>query len=299
MEILCVLNNSNGTPDYIKEILLKPYKYQSLRSSGTNVFNQFIDAFNVWLKVPEERLAIINKASELMFHAAIMLDDIQDNSPVRDGELAAHSVFGVAQTLNCANYLCFLALEEVRKMENLKAVEIFSGMDVYWRDTVTCPTEKEYFEIGLDKTVGHVRMVVRLMQIESVSETDYTGLVRKLGIHYQVLDDYMSLQSKQNAQDKGTFCEDIEEGKFSLPIIHSIQANPQNRQELLDIWKQRTKSMELKQHALKLLEGTGSFSHCRKFLEDLEQDIRNDIQKFGENAILEKIMNTVSIHKIK
>lgn len=38
-------------------------------------------------------------------------DDIQDNSVLRRGIPVAHSIYGVASTINAANYMSFVALE--------------------------------------------------------------------------------------------------------------------------------------------------------------------------------------------
>ncbi|KAI9299524.1 isoprenoid synthase domain-containing protein, partial [Cunninghamella echinulata] len=123
--------------------------------------------------------------------------------------------------------------------------------------------------------------------------SDYTALVSKIGIHFQVRDDYMNLQSKTYADNKG-FCEDLTEGKFSFPIIHSIRSDPSNRQ-LLNILKQKSQSVELKQFALQLLEKTDTFSYCRQFLAKLEDEARQDIKQLGGNRKLEAIMNVLSV----
>lgn len=41
------------------------------------------------------------------------IDDIQDNSILRRGIPVAHSIYGVASTINAANYVLFIALERV------------------------------------------------------------------------------------------------------------------------------------------------------------------------------------------
>lgn len=115
----------------------------------------------------------------------------------------------------------------------------------------------------------------------------------KIGIHFQVRDDYMNLQSQQYADNKG-FCEDLTEGKFSFPIIHSIRADPSNRQ-LLNILKKRSNSIELKQYALQLLERTNTFEYCREFLRKIEAEARQEIRDLGGNEKLEKIMDMLSI----
>lgn len=91
----------------------------------------------------------------------------------------AHNIFGTAQTINSANYVYFLALEEVQKLRNPNVINIYvkellnlhrgQGMDVFWRDTLTCPTEEDYLEMVGNKTGGLFRLAIKLMQAESNS----------------------------------------------------------------------------------------------------------------------------------
>lgn len=78
----------------------------------------------------------------------------------------------------------------------------------------------------------------------------------------------MNLSSTDYTQNKG-LCEDLTEGKFSFPVIHSIRANPQNLQ-LINILKQRTNDDVVKRYAVSYMERTGSFAYCRKILKDLK-----------------------------
>ena len=112
-------------------------------------------------------------------------------------------------------------------------------MDLYWRDSLTCPTEEEYIEMVNNKTGGLLRLAVKLMQACSLSTmyfltfssdfSDYVPLVNLIGILFQIRDDYQNLQDTSYAHNKG-FCEDITEGKFSFPIIHAILSRPDDRQ---------------------------------------------------------------------
>ena len=89
----------------------------------------------------------------------------------------AHNIFGTAQTINSANYVYFLALEEIQKLKNVSAIDVYvkellnlhrgQGMDLFWRDTLTCPSEDEYLEMVGNKTGGLFRLAVKLMQAES------------------------------------------------------------------------------------------------------------------------------------
>ena len=107
----------------------------------------------------------------------ISIDDIQDSSKLRRGKPVAHSIFGVAQTINSANYAYFLAQQKLSSWYSTRANDVFieellnlhrgQGMELHWRDTLTCPTEEEYIDMVLDKTGGLFRLAVKLMQLES------------------------------------------------------------------------------------------------------------------------------------
>lgn len=40
-------------------------------------------------------------------------------------------------------------------------------MDLFWRDTLTCPSEDDYLQMVDNKTGGLFRLAVKLMQAES------------------------------------------------------------------------------------------------------------------------------------
>lgn len=259
-----------------------------------------------------------------MLHtASLLIDDVEDNSLLRRGLPVAHALFGVPQTINSANYVYFRALEELQKLNNPRVISVFAeellnlhrgqGLDLFWRDTLTCPTEDEYLEMVGNKTGGLFRLGIKLMQAESSrrvkrqspsppaasSDTnqgeegrnknessntrqifdgdddnyDYTQvpdcvpLVNLIGLIFQIRDDYQNLQSTEYSENKG-LAEDLTEGKFSFPIIHSIRSNPGNLQ-LINILKQRTTEDEVKRYAVKYMQGTGSFEYTLNVLEVL------------------------------
>lgn len=64
------------------------------------------------------------------------------------------------------------------------------------------------------------------MQIFSDDKTNkYDPLIDSIGLFFQIRDDYANLVSKEYADSK-SYCEDLTEGKFSFPVIHSIRTNP-------------------------------------------------------------------------
>lgn len=125
-----------------------------------------------------------------------------------------------------------------------------------------------------------------------------------MGLIFQICDDYLNLSNTTYSKNKG-LCEDLTEGKFSFPIIHSIRSDPSNLQ-LINILKQRTKDEEVKLYAVNYMESTGSFAYTRKVVRQLRDkalSLIEDIERQGEQkegggdgamvrAILDKIVES-------
>lgn len=291
-------------------LVMGPFDYLNSQR-GKDFRSQLIGAFNTWLDVPAESLDVITKVVGMLHTASLLIDDVEDNSLLRRGLPVAHTLFGVPQTINSANYVYFCALEELQKLQNPKALDCFAqellnlhrgqGMDLFWRDTLTCPSEDEYLEMVGNKTGGLFRLGIKLMQAESraTPPIDCVPLVNLIGLIFQIRDDYQNLQSTEYSENKG-LAEDLTEGKFSFPVIHSIRYDPGNLQ-LINILKQRTESNEVKRYAVKYMEGTGSFEYTRRVLSILIERARKVAEDIdhargqGRNKGIEMIIDKMVI----
>jgi geranylgeranyl diphosphate synthase type 3 len=76
---------------------------------------------------------------------------------LRRGLPVAHKIYGVAKTINAANYVYFEALSKVMQLNNPDAIHVFThellklhygqGCEIHWRDSVECPTEVQYLSM--------------------------------------------------------------------------------------------------------------------------------------------------------
>lgn len=55
------------------------------------------------------------------------IDDVEDSAPMRRGAPAAHLIYGIPQTINCANFVYFMAMQRVIELST-DAVQIFNGI---------------------------------------------------------------------------------------------------------------------------------------------------------------------------
>lgn len=175
------------------------------------------------------------------------IDDIEDDSVLRRGVPVAHHIYGVPSTINSANYVYFLSLQLVIDefppplvadgvkifCEQLIELHRGQGMDIHWRDTYHCPTEREYLDMIRRKTGGLFGLGVRLMQLfsnervvsaagDSEKGDVFAQLIASMGTFFQIRDDYANLCSPEY-EDNKSYCEDLSEGKFSFPIIYAIE----------------------------------------------------------------------------
>ncbi|KAH0367635.1 geranylgeranyl diphosphate synthase 1, partial [Aureobasidium melanogenum] len=300
---------SQGTTKWPQEkdrILLAPYDYLD-GHPGKDIRSLLIGAFNAWLHVPKPSLDIITKVVGMLHTASLLIDDVEDSSVLRRGVPVAHNIFGTAQTINSANYVYFCALRELMKLNNPQAIEIYNeellnlhrgqGMDLFWRDSLTCPSEHDYLEMVGNKTGGLFRLAIKLMQAESSVSIDCVPLCNTIGLLYQIRDDYKNLSDTIYTQNKG-LCEDLTEGKFSFPVIHSIRSDPQNL-VLMNILKQKPQDEEIKRYAVKYMEKTGSFSYSRKVLRGLAKKALTLVDQLdegrNEGEAIRKILDKMQV----
>ncbi|KAL4079322.1 terpenoid synthase [Scleroderma citrinum] len=313
--LLSIRQSSNWWSPDREKVLLDPFTYVT-SNPGKDIRRTLIAAFNLWLNVPKAKLDVITQVVDMVHNASLLLDDIEDDSELRRGKPAAHKVYGIPQTINSATYAVWLAYQRLASIRvsdtervgdkdslpcNETLDQIFTeellhfhrgqGLDMHWRDSLTCPTEEAYIDMARGKASSVLRLSVKLMMVFSTNNNvDLVHLIDLFGVYGQIRDDYMNLQSKEYTDTKG-LADDISEGKFSFPIIHSIQENPDNTM-ILDILKQRPKTPTLKHQAITYLKDvTHSFDYTLRVMRSLELQIREELDKLGGNTVLEVLLD--------
>eukprot|EP00462_Mataza_sp_D1_P021937 CAMPEP_0175145210 /NCGR_PEP_ID=MMETSP0087-20121206/14620_1 /TAXON_ID=136419 /ORGANISM="Unknown Unknown, Strain D1" /LENGTH=361 /DNA_ID=CAMNT_0016429883 /DNA_START=17 /DNA_END=1102 /DNA_ORIENTATION=+ len=292
----------NDEDEHAEEILMEPYNYL-MKMPGKNIRSVLIDSFQSWLKVPAEHLDVIKEIISKLHNASLLIDDIEDGSLLRRGAPVAHSIYGEASTINCANYVYFQAMNDCRKLNNERALHFFivemlnlhrgQGLDIYWRDNLKCPSIEEYEGMVIDKTGGVFRLAIHLMQCFSENKTNYVKLANQLGLFFQIRDDFANLQLDEYTLSK-SFCEDITEGKFSFVIIHAILSRLDDHR-LINILKKKTSDVNLKKHAVEYMKSLGSFDFTVSTLQALRDSILEEITTLGGNPLLEKLMHKLCV----
>lgn len=280
----------------------RPFAYIQ-KIPGKRIRSKLSIAFNHWMDVPANKLQSIGEIVQMLHNASLIIDDIEDNSSLRRGLPVAHSIYGVAMTINAANYAFFVALDKVQQLDHPDAIKIYTeqmlelhrgqGMEIYWRENLICPTESEYKLMVIRKTGGLFMITIGLMQLFSKKFSDFSKITALLAIYFQIRDDLCNLTSKEYADNK-SFCDDLTEGKFSFPIIHAIK-NQRNDREIMNILRQRTNNIDVKKYCVQLLDEAGSFEYTRGVLYKLKDEIEAEVTKLGSNQYIASVLAELPI----
>ncbi|KMU72787.1 geranylgeranyl pyrophosphate synthetase [Coccidioides immitis RMSCC 3703] len=199
--------------------------------------------------------------------------------------------------------LCFMVCDRINEIsEESRNLCVGQGLDLYWRHHVQCPSADDYITMVDNKTGSFFRLATRLMVAaapSSFGSAELFQLVSLMGRYYQIRDDYQNL-----ASDEG-FCDDLSEGKFSLPLIHFLQHAPSQKADqirgLIFHRHQRagsplksTISIETKQWILSEIKKVGSLEYVHDILDDMHDAMSrmlDDLEsELGKNVKLNALL---------
>lgn len=156
---------------------------------------------------------------------------------------------------------------------------------------------------------------VLLVLLTQFLHRDYVPLVNLIGVYFQIRDDLMNLQSAevgssslpytsltlisfltQYTTNKG-FAEDLTEGKFSFPVVHSIHADTSNRQ-VLNVLQKRPTTPTLKTYTIWYMKNrTKSLEYTCDVLDKLHEQALGEIRRLGGNKDLERLMESFVVDR--
>ncbi|KAL2846054.1 isoprenoid synthase domain-containing protein [Aspergillus pseudodeflectus] len=256
----------NGPIDYINALPSK------------NIRTKLVTALNTWFNLPTQQLIVIKEIITDLHNCSLILDDIQDDSELRRGSPTTHRVFGSAQCINSATYMVVHAAQRAHStslvypdlmrvfLDGLAELAKGQSWDLQWKFEARCPSVQEYMAMIDGKTGAMFVMVLRMMR-----------LMQLLGRLFQVRDDYQNLRDETYAKQKG-FCEDLDEGKLSFPVIACCEADPAARASMLKLLgtkKQGKRVSEAqKMQMLQLILDSGALHRTWELIQCLIDEIR-------------------------
>ena len=145
----------------MEELLLEPVSYYK-KQKGKDIRKLLSNLFGKLLGVNDENIELINKITNDVHNASLVIDDIEDNSLLRRNQPCAHIKYGMPLSINAGYYSLFKSLYEIqnnfdektsRKItEYICFVHEGQGMDIYYTQNKIIPDIKEYEKMMIYKT---------------------------------------------------------------------------------------------------------------------------------------------------
>lgn len=227
------------------------------------------------------------RALESLHAAALIHDDIEDESPLRRGKPSYHVIEGISCGVNAGDYGMALAFkmildapeldDDIRLMvlnECLEAaIRTIEGqaVDIGWaRDkrldisTDEClyvsESKSAYYTCAAPLAIGGIIGEGSKGQIDALRSI---GL--NMGVAFQLKDDLLNLQGEVKLTGKDAFT-DILDGKRTVIIAHAL-ANSTYDTELRDLLDAKNPNEHQVHRIIDILEETGSIGFARSVME--------------------------------
>lgn len=241
-------------------------------------------------------------AVELFQAAALIHDDIADQSTMRRGQPCMHQSEGIGIAINAGDSALVAVtaailrsnslsknvrlqlLDEVVSMEE-RTLE-GQALDLGWaRDNRWDLSAYDYLEMARCKTAYYSAAVPLAMgaisgggNVEQVEGLRRFGL--RTGLAFQIQDDLLNLVGDAQAQGKD-YRSDITEGKRTLVMVWAVEhmLDPQKKGKLVEILSSGTTDPEQLEAAVCLAREVGALEHAQSYAKTLVSKAKTDLSK--------------------
>ncbi|WP_051353673.1 polyprenyl synthetase family protein [Atopobium fossor] len=234
--------------------------------------------------------------------AALIHDDIADQSELRRGKPCVHQTQGVGIAITIGDLALVNVVARMIRATHLsdatkvQLVELLCQMeertlegqalDLGWaRDDRWDISQDDYLYMASHKTAYYsaaTPLVAGALCTGDATDRQLEALHdfgMKTGLAFQLQDDLLNLVGDATAQGKD-WRSDITEGKRTLCVVHALsELNSQNCSELIEILSSNTSDPKQLAHAVELMEQAGSITHVQNYAQTLVDDAKTVLTK--------------------
>lgn len=255
-------------------------------------------------------------AIELFQAAALIHDDIADESTIRRGEPCLHITEGVGLAINAGDAALVATISCIAREQRLNAhmrLELLEEMlsmeertldgqalDLGWaRDNRWDISVSDYLEMARCKTAYYSAAVPLAMgaicgegSTAQVEGLRHFGM--RCGLAFQIQDDLLNLIGDAEAQGKD-YRSDITEGKRTLVMVWALEhLGEDERIELVDILSSKSTNTARINRAVELAEASGAIEHARTYAQDLTNRAKDELGAIDIEEETRKVLLSMS-----
>ncbi len=261
----------------------------------------------------DEKRALAAGAAIEHFHtAALIHDDIADDSQLRRGEPCMHITLGEGLAINAGDLALSLVtgtvinddgLDDAVKLRVLhELVDMTTrtiegqAMDIGWAQNDRFDiTVDDYLCMAQHKTAfysGGVPLAIGAIigggTEEQISVLRAYGM--STGLAFQLQDDLLNLVGKKEASNKD-YRSDITEGKRTMIAVHALNHAPaQEREELLELLSSKETRPERLERAVQIMIDAGSIDYVRDYAIKLAHEGQDDLKRVLPASVSRKLL---------
>ncbi len=261
----------------------------------------------------DEKRALAAGAAIEHFHtAALIHDDIADDSQLRRGEPCMHITLGEGLAINAGDLALSLVtgtvinddgLDDAVKLRVLhELVDMTTrtiegqAMDIGWAQNDRFDiTVDDYLCMAQHKTAfysGGVPLAIGAIigggTEEQISVLRAYGM--STGLAFQLQDDLLNLVGKKEAANKD-YRSDITEGKRTMIAVHALNHAPaQEREELLELLSSKETRPERLERAVQIMIDAGSIDYVRDYAIKLAHEGQDDLKRVLPASVSRKLL---------
>ena len=260
----------------------------------------------------EEQAMAAGAAIEHFHTAALIHDDIADDSKLRRGEPCMHITMGEGLAINAGDLALSLVtgtvlnddkLEDGVKIRVLKELVDMTtrtiegqAMDIGWaKDGRFDISVDDYLTMAQHKTAfysGAVPLAIGAIigggTEEQIEVLRAYGM--STGLAFQLQDDLLNLIGDKEAQGKD-FRSDITEGKRTMIAVHALaNTSGAEHEELLELLSSKETDPDRLARAVEIMTNAGSIDYVRSYAFKLAAEGQDDVKRVLPMSVSRKLL---------
>ena len=249
---------------------------------------------------------------ELAHNGTIIVDDVEDSSPLRRGKPTLHLLYGIDVAVNAGNLLYFLPLallfsgkKKLPEKTKVRLYNVFAeemlrlsfgqATDIYWHHGKKSRiTADQYLQMCVFKTGSLARMAAKSGAIlggASEKKVELLGnYAATIGAAFQIQDDILNIAPSLGKWGK-ELGEDISEGKRSLLVVYALgNSKKEKAKRLLEILALRTTEKEHILEAIEIIKESGAIEYAEKKAKSIVKNSWAKVEKELPDSRAKKLL---------
>lgn len=241
---------------------------------------------------PEDHLVEVSTIFEYLHAATLLHDDVVDAATVRRGHSSANTIWGNQAVILVGDFLLSKALSIAVATKQIRIMEVLASTTTYMAEGEVLQlvntgrldmTEEEYFDVITRKTAKlmsaacHIGALLGGVNEQLEQAMEEFGL--NLGIAFQLMDDILDFTGDPQEMGKPV-CNDLKEGKITLPFIHALRQADAAEQEQLRHAVKESDVAKLGRELLPLLKKYGSIDYARQLARKYTMAAQTNLEVF-------------------